>query len=418
MESSDAALEPSAAPHEPSAAALGDAAAGLPELDAACHDFLPPPDRWSARLTQLLLALLAASGLSLAFWPLRETVRAEGLVRPAGENTLIQSESGGTVREVRLRPNQSVAAGALLASLDDRELRTQRQQLREELAALRRQERQARREEQLMAQQEQALERLSAALTESSRRSSVQAQASLRFERSQVDRYQSLQASGAVARNLLEEMEARRQVGEAEVAKAQQAVAEQQARALSERARLRQNASQSLSAAEELRKQVSQRQARLQAVERGLVQTRLLAPRAGSIVSTVLRHPGQVIRPGETVAVLAPQGAAVEVSLAVPARDISQVRVGQPVSLRVSGCPIPEFGVLAGTVQSVSADLVPATSLNQPDRYRVLVKPRSRTLIGKVATCPVREGMDVVADVQTRRTTVLTFLLNKLRPSR
>lgn len=415
MEPSTAALNSSTAS---SAAAQGDAAAGLPELDAACHDFLPPPDRWSARLTQLLVVLLAASGISLAFWPLRETVRAEGLVRPAGENTLIQSENGGTVRAVRLRPNQTVAAGALLASLDDRDLLAQRQQLREELAALRRQERQARQEEQLLEQQEQALVRLSAALTETSRRSSAQAQASLRFERSQVERYKSLLASGAVARNLLEEMEARSQVGEAEVAKSQQAVVEQQARALSERARLRQGTSQSLSAAEELSKQVAQRQARLQAVERALVQTRLRAPQAGSIVSTVLRHPGQVIRAGETVAILAPYGAAVEVSLAVPARDISQIKVGQPVSLRVSGCPIPEFGVLAGVVQSISADLVPGTSINQPDRYRVLVKPRSRTLLGKAASCPVREGMDVVADVLTRRTTVLTFLLNKLRPTR
>jgi HlyD family secretion protein len=404
-------------PAEGGAAAAAGGLAGLPELDATCLDFLPPPDAWTARLSQVLVAALAATGLSLAFWPLRETVRAEGLVRPAGENSLIQSEIGGTVRSVLLRPNQTVAAGALLASLDADELLLQRQQLRSELAALRRQEQQARREEQLLALQGQALARLTEALTESSRRSAAQARASLGFERSQVGRYQSLLSSGAVARNLVEEMEARRQVSESEAYKALQGVAEQRARGLSELARLRQSAGQSRSAAEELGKQVAQRQARLQSVERALGQTRLVAPRAGSIVSTVLRHPGQVIRAGETVAVLAPRGAAVEVSLQVPARDISQLRPGQAASLRVNGCPIPEFGVLPGAVQSISADIVPGGSPEQPNRYRVLVRPSSRVLLGQNSRCSLREGMDVVADIVTRRTTVLRFLLNKLRPT-
>jgi len=389
---------------------------GLPELDAACQDFLPSPVHWTARLSQALLLALAGTGFSLALWPLQETVRAEGLVRPAGENTLIQSEIGGTLRTVSLRPNQVVAAGALLASLDPRDLLAQRDQLRAELAALGRQEQQARREAQLLVEQEQALERLTAALTESSRRSALQAQASLRFERSQVGRYESLLSSGAVARNLVEEMVARRQMSESEADKALQGVAEQRARGLSERARLRQSAGQSRSAAEELAKQLSQRQARLQNVERALVQTRLVAPRAGSIVSTVLRHPGQVIRPGDTVAVLAPRGAAVEVSLQVPARDISQLRPGQAATLRVNGCPIPEFGVLPASVASISADLVPDGTPSKPDLYRVLIRPRGRVLQGQKTVCPLREGMDVVADIVTRRTTVLRFLLNKLRP--
>ena len=391
------------------------ASVALPELEASCNDFLPPPGPWTTRLSHVLIAGLAMSALSLTFWPLRETVRADGLVRPAGENTLIQSEMGGIVRSVAMRPNQTVAAGALLASLDSTDLLAERVQLRRELAALRRQEQQARREQQLLVLQVQSLRNLTGALTESSRRSAAQAQASLSFNRSQVRRYQSLLSSGAVARNLVDEMEARRQVSESELYKAFQSVAEQQARGLNELARLRQSASQASSAAEELGKHVAQRQARLLSVERSLTQTRLLAPRAGSIVSTSLRHPGQVIRPGDTVAILAPLRGPVEVSLQVPARDISQLKVGQAVTLRVNGCPIPEFGVMPATVESISADLVPAGSVGQPDRYRVLVRPQRRELVGSTGRCPIREGMDVVADIVTRRTTVLTFLMNKLR---
>jgi hypothetical protein len=45
----------------------------------------------------------------------------------------------------------------------------------------------------------------------------------------------------------------------------------------------------------------------------------------------------------------------------------------------------------------------------------VVLKPERRELRGRSTTCALRPGMAVVADVVTRRTTVLMHLLNKLR---
>jgi hypothetical protein len=45
----------------------------------------------------------------------------------------------------------------------------------------------------------------------------------------------------------------------------------------------------------------------------------------------------------------------------------------------------------------------------------LLLRPERRQLQGRQGTCLLRPGLDVVGDVLTRRTTVLMYLLNKLR---
>jgi HlyD family secretion protein len=389
-------------------------------MGVSSDDFLPGPGPWASALGRQLLVLLVLGSGALALWPMRETVKAAGVVRPSGENTVVQSEQGGTVLRVLLRPNQQVRVGELLAVFDSRPLQAERRQLLEELATLEGQSLQARDEQRSLAAQASALERLSNSLTEASRRGVEQAQAALAFDRSELRRYRSLLESGAVPRSLVEEKQARQIVSQSEVLKALQGVSEQRARGVSELARLRQSASQARTSADELRKQVAQRRARFQQVQRGIDLASVRAPISGSVLSTTLRHPGQVLPPGEVMAVLAPLGTRFEVKLQVPADRISQVRTGQQATLKVSSCPTAEFGVLPARVASVSADTMPlegqpAGGNRGAAAYQVVLQPDRIALQGRQGSCPLRLGMEVSGDVVTRRTTVLAFLLNKLR---
>ena len=345
---------------------------------------------------------------------MRETVRADGAVRPSGENSVVQSEQGGTLQRVLVQPNQSVRAGSLLAEFDNRSLQLERQQVQQEQEALRRQLSMARGEQQSLAAQAEALRDVNQSLTQASRQGVAQARTTLDFERGELERYRSLAAEGAVPRSVVEERQARRIVTESEVLKALQGVAEQEARGVSELARLRQAEFQARSAADELHKQVLQRQTRLRQLERAIAQTRVLAPLDGSVVSTALRHAGQVLQAGEPLAVIAPQSAPLDVRLQVPPESISQVKPGQAATVRISACPTAEFGVLPARVESMAAD-VQARQQDKPGSYEVVLKPERRELHGRSTTCALRPGMAVVADVVTRRTTVLMHLLNKLR---
>ena len=378
------------------------------------EDFLPQPGPWASGLGQLLLVTMVLGAGALTLWPMRETVRADGAVRPSGENSVVQSEQGGTLQRVLVQPNQSVRAGSLLAEFDNRSLQLERQQVQQEQEALRRQLSMARGEQQSLAAQAEALRDVNQSLTQASRQGVAQARTTLDFERGELERYRSLAAEGAVPRSVVEERQARRIVTESEVLKALQGVAEQEARGVSELARLRQAEFQARSAADELHKQVLQRQTRLRQLERAIAQTRVLAPLDGSVVSTALRHAGQVLQAGEPLAVIAPQSAPLDVRLQVPPESISQVKPGQAATVRISACPTAEFGVLPARVESMAAD-VQARQQDKPGSYEVVLKPERRELHGRSTTCALRPGMAVVADVVTRRTTVLMHLLNKLR---
>jgi multidrug efflux pump subunit AcrA (membrane-fusion protein) len=396
-------------------------------LPAAAEEFLPTPGRWAANLVRSVLIFAVVGSASLVIWPLRETVRAAGVVRPNGDNTVLQSEFGGRLQSVAVQANASVHKGQILAVIEPTGMREERRQLLQELDALQRQEHQARMEQQAIESQMSSIDQVSQALLETSRRSVDQARANQSFDRSELSRYAQLQQSGAVPRSLVDEKRARQLVSESEVSKALQGVQEQQARGINERARLFQNASQVRSSADELLKQVVQRRTRLRQVERALAESVLRSPLEASVVSTTLHHPGQVIQPGEAVLILAPLRSSVDVRLLVPTRDISQIRPGQPASLRIAACPTPEFGVLPARVTSLSQDTLP-TAQGRPDAdppgsdgrqspvaYEVRLEPLRNTLRSRQGLCRLRLGMEVTADVITRRTTVFAFLLNKLR---
>jgi len=398
-------------------------------LPTAPDEFLPSPGRRTSRLVRAVLVLAIAGSASLVIWPLQETVRAGGVVRPSGENSTLQSEFGGRLSRIAVQTNQMVSKGQVLAVIEPSGMREERLQLQQELAALQRQERQARLQQQSIESQLRSLNLVSQALVETSRRNVDQALANRAFDRSELNRYAQLQEIGAVPRSLVEEKQARQLVSESEVMKALQGVQEQRARGLSEQAQLAQSASQARSSADELLKQVAARRARLQIVERALQQSVLRAPLTASVVSSTLHHPGQLIQAGETVFTLAPLQGRLDVRLLVPTRDISQIRPGQQASLRIAACPTPEFGVMPARVASLSQDTmpvgregggsansVPATAgSSAPVAYEVRLQPQRTLLRSRQGVCRLRLGMEVIGDVITRRTTALAYLLNKLR---
>ncbi|MEY2643805.1 MAG: hypothetical protein RLZZ611_454 [Cyanobacteriota bacterium] len=389
----------------------------LPPMDS--DDLLPGPGRWTSTLSRQLLLLMSMTAVALVIWPMQETVQAAGSIRPDGENTLIQSEAGGRVAQVFLTMNQQVRRGQTLAVFDTRMLLSEERQLQEEIRALERQARQARSEEVSLSAQIGALESLARSLTATSRTTVDQARASLAFERRQLSRYTSLLDAGAVPQALVEERRMRQMISQSELLKALQGVSEQRSRSASELARLRQSASQSRASADEWNKQMAQRRARLEQVRRQLDLATVRAPIQGSILQTGLRHGGQVVQPGETIAVLAPAGGRQSVRLLVAPDAISQVRPGQRATLKVSACPTAEFGVLEAKVVSVGADTqsVPAArgESSAASGYAVELRPQADRLSGRQGDCRLKPGMQLQGDIVTRRTTVMVFLLNKLR---
>ena len=382
-------------------------------------DFLPELGGWSKTLGQRALAVGAASVLALALWPWQETVRAGGVIRPAGENTIVQSQLDGVVAKVLVKENQQVKPGQALAELDRRSLENERRKLEAELNQSLAQQLDSQAQSLDVRQQTQATRLLNQAQLNSAQRDLDSAASTLRYREVELKRYRSLLSSGAVAATVIEEKQAQAVLARNDLAKARQALREQQARGEAELARLGQGSNQASRESRELTKQVDQARARLEEVKRALLNSVIKAPKAGTVIVNNLRHAQQVIRAGEVLAQIAPDRGNLHVKLTVPSTDVGSIKANQPAYLRIAGCPYPEFGVLNAKVLSISADTIAAASGNNNalPGFQVSLQPSAKPLKSGNRSCLLRQGMDVQADIVTRQTTILGFILTKLRLS-
>lgn len=93
------------------------------------EEFLPSISRW---ITIGGLALLTIFGAAIALASVLQykiTVKANAIVRPAGELRLVQALTEGYVKNLAVEPNQIVNRGDIIAYLDDSRLQTKKSQL-------------------------------------------------------------------------------------------------------------------------------------------------------------------------------------------------------------------------------------------------------------------------------------------------
>ena len=383
-------------------------------------DFLPELGGWSKTLGQRVLAVGTVSVLALAVWPWQETVRAAGVIRPAGENTIVQSQLDGVLARVWVKENQQVKQGEPLAELDRRSLDNERRKLEGELTQSLAQQRDSRASSLDVQQQAQATRLLNSAQRNSAQRDLDSAASTVRYRETELKRYRSLLSSGAVAETVIEEKQAQAVLARNDFAKARQAIREQEARGAAELARLGQGSNQTAREERELTKQVEQIRARLEEVKRALLNSVIKAPKSGTVIVSNLRHAQQVIRSGEVLAQIAPSQGDLQVKLSVPSSDVGNIKANQPAYLRIAGCPYPEFGVLQAQVLSISADTISQSTGGDgrsPSGFQVSLQPSTKPLRNGNRRCALRHGMDVQADIVTRKTTILGFILTKLRLS-
>ena len=153
--------------------------------------------------------------------------------------------------------------------------------------------------------------------------------------------------------------------------------------------------------------------------------TAILAPVSGTIQELNLRNNAQVVHPGDRLAQIIPTGTLLNIKAYVAISDISNVKVGQKVQMRVSACPYTDYGVGSGIVRAVSADAKPlqrnvGNAPQQPqaavnDIYEVTIEPDNLKLNRGNNKCQIRSGMDGRADIISKEETVFQFILRKSR---
>jgi HlyD family type I secretion membrane fusion protein len=137
----------------------------------------------------------------------------------------------------------------------------------------------------------------------------------------------------------------------------------------------------------------------------------LLAPVAGTVLSTTVSGPGSVVRSGETILELVPSTTLI-VKAQVKPVDIDHVRVGSPVRLKFSGLNVQTTPTLHGRVTFVAAD----TSVDERSRadfYEVKVEVPAAEQ-SKIKGVNLSAGMPVEVMIDAGSRSAIAYLLQPI----
>lgn len=429
---------------------------------AQLDELLPPVSRWttwggliSVGVCTIILSLSAVFKYTI-------TVQANALLRPNGEVRLAQATIEGTIQQIAVIQNQQVKQGDLIAAIDPSQTQTRRSQLQESIRQGQQQLSQVANQIQALNQQIVAeaskTERLIAAAVAASQlaereyaekqtttQSQLQeAEASLALAQDERDRYRSIVAAGAVpqaqlmekekavtiAEARLQQIQATLNPSNASVTMAQQQIVQEQAKGESMLASLQQTQSNLLQRQSELTQQVKQDQQALSQMDQDLQKAQIRSPIDGTILTLNLRNAGQFIQAGEIIAQIAPDKPGLVVKAWVKPQDIGKVAIGQPVHLKLSAYPYPDYGTLLGKVVTIAPDAV-QTAANPTGKseersvhsqYEITIELDRPFFDAKIlsanpttASSDLQAGMEGTAEIVTGEETLLRFFLRQTR---
>ena len=431
-------------------------------------EFLPPISLWTTLGGLFLVGTFGVALTLAAVTQYKVTVKAAAIVRPVGDVRIVQASAEGTVKGITIKENQRLKRGDAIATIDDSQLQTKKSQLQgniqqgqlqlsqiaAQISAL---DVQRASESNLM---ERSMASAQADLSRNQReykdklvttQAEVrEAEASLELARAQVKQYQQLANTGAVPQLQIKEKEEAFKAAlarlerfktalnpsAAQVAIATERIAQEKARGESTLATLNKERESLLQRKVELQNQLNRDARELQQIGLELNKTVVRTPVDGTILKLELRNAGQVVRPGEAIAQIAPSNTPIVVKARIAAQDIGKVKVCKQekvsdcregkAQLRISAYPYPDYGTLKGAVKAIAPDAMTPQNNNgsasgatnaaaSAPYYEVTIQPEQAYLVRGGRQYPIQPGMEVMADIISKEETVLTFILRKAR---
>ena len=151
---------------------------------------------------------------------------------------------------------------------------------------------------------------------------------------------------------------------------------------------------------------------RLTSAEFELANSQLRAPVAGIVVGLDVFTEGGVIKPGQALMEIVPQGEPLLVEARVPVELADKVHAGLPVELMFSAFSQSTTPRVAGEVMLVSADRQVDERTDEP--YYTLRAQVTEAGMAQLAGLQIRPGMPVEAFVRTGERSMLNYLFKPL----
>ena len=429
-------------------------------VPSAETDFLPAalevaerPVSPTARVTSwVLLAGLLFAILWSVFGRVDVVASAPGTLLPTGKIKLVQSPGAGVVRAIHVRNGDVVRAGQPLIDLDPTVAGADLAQAEKALAAARMDVARnralagalaggalrfapppgtpadlAETQRRLIAAQIAEVTAATAGLAQArttaladvaaARANVARLTDTIPILDRQIAAMKTLDARGyAPGMRLLElERQRRAEAGEREVALAQIARGEADARRLEQQAHeAREQALRGALA--DLAKAEAEAVLRAEEVTKARQTNRfqrLAAPVDGTIQQLEINTIGGVVEAARPLMVVVPANGGIEMEARILVKDAGFVRVGQPVAVKLDAFPFTRYGSVPGTVRSISRDAVEDKELGPVYVATILL---SRSVIEadgrRYALTP---GLAATADIRTGSRRIISYLISPLQ---
>ncbi len=136
---------------------------------------------------------------------------------------------------------------------------------------------------------------------------------------------------------------------------------------------------------------------------------KILSPVDGYVSNLYFHTIGGVVTPAQKLMVVVPFTAPLTVKATVLNKDIGFVRDGMPVSIKVDSFDFQKYGILSGTVRSVSKHSAEDEKLGPV--YEIFVTPKETKLLVEGKMVPITSGMSLTAEVKVGKRRVIEFFI-------
>ncbi|NEV61105.1 HlyD family type I secretion periplasmic adaptor subunit [Thiorhodococcus minor] len=414
---------------------------------------LPTSDR-KERIVGLLILLITFGGFGTwaALAPLDGAVVAQGVVAVESAKKTIRHLDGGIVKEIFVREGDRVAEGDVLIRLDDTEAEAQLEIARGQYLSLLAQqarltaerddlpaiefpsellesqddpriEQAVRGEERVFRARRQALDGEREVLEQRSEQLHEQIRGLEALAESKLKRIKLYQEEIAGLMKLFDkglgdksrlrewerlvaELEGERGQHQSDVAAARVQIGETEIQAAQLK---RQFTSEVVSELRDVVTKLADLREQIRAYGARLERTVMKAPVSGAVVGTSVHTEGGVIRAGDHIMDIVPEGDSLIIEARVQPIDIDRVAVGLEADLRLSAFNARTTPVISGRVETVSADRLIDQATNMPYYLaRIRVTPEG---LAKIKGRTLQAGMPVDTMIKTGERTFLDYLI-------
>ena len=384
-----------------------------------------PVKKFVSQLTVTRLMLLGL--LIFLMWTslsdMDQTVRSHGQIIAIARNQIIQAADGGVLKQLLVSEGQQVRAGQTLAKLETTRSEASYLEIKAKLSALQAALGRAK------AESSGAILIYDLHSDSNNVFTSGQQQAYTQKRQGLDDELKILNAGLQLSEKELQMSQALLKTGDVsqlELMRAQRQVHETQGRIGSVKQKYLQEAKQDVIRIQE---EISAHQFKLNERKSLLDHSTLTSPVDGIVKVLRINTVGGVLRAGDELMHISPSTGGYIVEAKINPSDIGELRIGQPVSLKLDAFDYSVYGMLNGTLSYISSDTLTDSNASGAAQafYRVQVQidldmPSetvhtldSAEFLSNQASHPLRlsdlkPGMTTTLDIRTRSRSVLQYL--------